>query len=236
MFTKLLLILSVMLIITNDLDAHIYKYVHEDGSVIYTNMSNSSKPTRVKSYNSTKPKIVKTSFNLQKPYNIDHESYYAIAEQKAIQYNLDPKLVKAVIKAESNWNPVALSPKGAMGLMQLIPSTAILMGVKNPYDPTENIDGGVRYLKHLLERFNGNLVLALAGYNAGPALVEKKNAVPSIPETVDYVKRVMTYYQGNTYSQSYYGSIQKHITQEITRIRKVVQEDGTILFTNSHIY
>ncbi|MCX8069306.1 MAG: lytic transglycosylase domain-containing protein [Thermodesulfovibrionales bacterium] len=231
----LLIVISTIFVLSFEAEAKIYRYVSEDGNVVYTNMSKNPKYTKVKYYSSTKPKVIKASFNIQKPTNIDRESYYTIAEEKAKQYELDPKLIKAVIKAESNWNPVALSPKGAMGLMQLIPSTAVLMGVRNPYDPTENIDGGVRYLKHLLERFNGNLILALAAYNAGPALVEKKNAVPSIPETVEYVKRVMTYYQGNTNYQMY-ASIQKEITQQITKIRKVVQEDGTILFTNAHIY
>lgn len=231
----ILFVITIVLISLAETDARIYKYVSADGSVIYTNMTKNPKYTSVKSHNSTRPKAIKASFNLQKPNNIDRESYYTIADEKAKQYNLDPKLVKAVIRAESNWNPLALSPKGAMGLMQLIPSTALLMDVKNPYDPTDNIDGGVRYLKHLLEKFNGNLILALAAYNAGPALVEKKKAVPSIPETVEYVKRVMTYYQGNTNYQIY-ASIKKEITQEITRIRKVILEDGTILFTNAHLY
>ncbi len=230
---SLLLILLLVMSIPHSSFAHIYKYVAEDGTVYYTNtpMTKQSRP----SVKSEKAKPVKASFNLKRPEKIDRSSYYPIAEEKARQYNLDPKLIKAVIRAESNWNPTAVSPKGAMGLMQLIPSTAVLMGVKNPFDPTENIDGGVRYLKHLLERFGGNLVLALAAYNAGPKLVEKKNAVPSIPETVDYVRRVLTYYNGSP-SYQLYASIEREIRQEIVRIRKVIQEDGTILYTNSHIY
>lgn len=225
------ILLFVTLLIPQESIARIYKYVSEDGTVFYTNMQRTG---TISAVSSEKARPKKASFNLKKPERINRESYYPIAEEKARQYNLDPKLVKAVIRAESNWNPNAVSPKGAMGLMQLIPSTAALMGVQSPFDPADNIDGGVRYLRHLLERFNGNLVLALAAYNAGPKLVEKKNAVPSIPETVDYVRRVMAYYNGNTYQT--YVSIENEIKREITRIRKVIQEDGTILFTNSQIY
>jgi soluble lytic murein transglycosylase-like protein len=164
------------------------------------------------------------------------ETFHAVVDEKARLHNVDPQLVKAVIRAESNWNPDAVSPKGALGLMQLMPSTAALLGVANAFDPFDNIDGGVRYLKHLIDRFNGNLVLALAAYNAGPNLVEKKGAVPSIPETVAYVKRVMQYYNGAPWIalDSNSQEIQREIKQEFKKIKKVVLEDGTMLFTNSY--
>ncbi len=239
MRTTVTLLVILLFIIPIGSYASIYKYVAADGTIFYTNMPTGKKQkvqsSRTNPSDTAKAVPMKAGFNFKKPDKIDRASYYPIAEEKARQYNLDPKLIKAVIRAESNWNPTAVSPKGAMGLMQLIPSTAALMGVQNPFDPTENIDGGVRYLRHLLERFNGNTVLALAAYNAGPKTVEKKNAIPSIPETVDYVRRVMAYYTGNTSYQMYAG-IEREIVREITRIRKIVQEDGTILFTNSHIY
>jgi soluble lytic murein transglycosylase-like protein len=103
--------------------------------------------------------------------------------------------VKAVIKAESRCDPTAVSPKGAMGLMQLMPSTVESMGVKDPFDPRENIEAGVRYLKWLLERFNGNIGLALAAYNAGPTRVKRFGRVPPYRETREYVKKVMRFYQ-----------------------------------------
>lgn len=117
--------------------------------------------------------------------------FHNIIEQVAGNYGVDSTLVKAVIAVESAGNPTAVSSKRAKGLMQLIDSTAAEMGVENVWDPKENITGGVKYLKHLLERFNGDVRLALASYNAGPARVEKHGTVPPIRETQSYVARVL---------------------------------------------
>ncbi len=111
--------------------------------------------------------------------------------------NLDPKLVKAVIQVESGYNHKALSNKGAMGLMQLMPDTASLFNVRNAFDPEENLRAGTRYLRQLLDRFAGRVELALAGYNAGPGAVEKHKGVPPYAETRDYVKQVMMLYRGD---------------------------------------
>ena len=109
-------------------------------------------------------------------------------------YNLDPKLLHAIAKVESNYNPRAVSPKGALGVMQLIPSTARLVGVSDPFDPRENIYGGARYLRYLLDKF-GDLTLALAAYNAGPKAVEAYGGIPPYPETQRYVRSVLSLYQ-----------------------------------------
>jgi hypothetical protein len=108
----------------------------------------------------------------------------------AHQYRLEPSLVKAVIRAESNFVPTAVSPKGAMGLMQLMPDTARMHGVRNAFDPTENIVGGVRHLRYLMDRYDGRLDYVLSAYNAGTRPVDAANGIPSIPETREYVRRV----------------------------------------------
>jgi soluble lytic murein transglycosylase-like protein len=116
-------------------------------------------------------------------------SYQALVETAAKRHNVDPRLVHAVITVESRYQPHARSPKGAMGLMQLMPGTARDLRVANPYDPAANVEGGVRYLRQLLDRFD--VSLALAAYNAGAATVERYGGIPPYPETRDYVRRVL---------------------------------------------
>ncbi|MCS7299261.1 MAG: lytic transglycosylase domain-containing protein [Spirochaetia bacterium] len=118
-----------------------------------------------------------------------------IIEEASKRYDLPKELIKAVIKAESNFNPIAISPKNAMGLMQLIPSTAMEMGVEDVFDPFQNIMGGTKYLRKMLDRFNGNLFLALSAYNAGPERVSRSGGIPDIEETKDYVDRVIRFYK-----------------------------------------
>jgi soluble lytic murein transglycosylase-like protein len=165
--------------------ADIYKYVDRHGTVHFTNVPNSGSYTRILRETLRPPARAKS----------DGREYGPIITHLCKKYDMDEALVKAVIKAESDFDPSAVSRKGAQGLMQLMPDTARDMAVRNPFHPTQNMDGGIRYLRKLLDQFQGNLHLALAAYNAGEnAVIKYNNSIPPFEETRTYVKRVLKFF------------------------------------------
>jgi len=162
--------------------------------------------------------------NISKTPSSTSTSLDAVVEQTARRHEVDVNLVKAMIHTESNSNPRAVSSKGALGLMQLMPFTARDLGVTNVFDPAQNVDGGVRYLKSLLTQFGGDLSLSLAAYNAGPGAVTRYGGVPPYRETVNYVKKI-----GNLY-----GSLHAQAPQPAKQpgITRTVDENGKVVYTN----
>jgi soluble lytic murein transglycosylase-like protein len=195
-----IVIILLTLFISTEVMADIYKFTDNDGRVYYTDEPRHSLYKRI-----IKSKTFRYS-NLNSNLNNYHakvrtytgankKKFAELIQQAAYRHNVDAKLVHAVIQTESAYNSSAQSPKGAVGLMQLMPDTARRFGVSDRNDPDQNIDGGTRYLKHLINMFNPNLDLAVAAYNAGEnAVIRYNNSIPPYPETQNYVKQVLALY------------------------------------------
>ncbi len=160
----------------------------EHGGKTYINSGEPAEPHAVWTTSGFRP-------NPTAIHRLPSPELHHLVEQTASQYEVDPQLVHAIIQVESDYNPKAVSRRGAMGLMQLIPSTAMRFGVENPFDPKQNLQGGVNYLKYLLQLFGGDLALSLAAYNAGEHSVLRYGGVPSFKETKHYVRKVTDLYQ-----------------------------------------
>ena len=161
----------------------IYQYIDAKGTISLTNVPSDTRYRRVG-----------THANRLHPTMSERELEPMIS-RFSHQHQLHPALIRAVIKAESGFNPAAVSRAGAVGLMQLMPQTAVRMNVRDMYDPEDNIGGGTKYLRQLLDRFQGNLPLALAAYNAGEHAVDRYNTLPPFDETRHYVRKVLRYYR-----------------------------------------
>jgi soluble lytic murein transglycosylase-like protein len=178
------------LFLTSGAGADVYTFSGEDGVSYFTNVPGEGR----KKVQFRLPKDTQAVGRTVRPAiaaRADSSFYDPLIVHTGRQFSVDPDLIRAVIKAESNYNPQAVSPKGARGLMQLMPFTARELGVADPFDPAGNVEGGVRYLRSLLDTFDGNYALALAAYNAGPSRVLSKGDIPAIPETQSYVRQVL---------------------------------------------
>jgi soluble lytic murein transglycosylase-like protein len=185
---SLTLILTFLLIMAPLCHADIYKYTDSEGVIHLTNV-----PTEPNIPYVLVMKEKRVIFQLKG----DIALYDDLIARTSERYRVDSALVKAIIKAESNFNHRAVSPVGARGLMQLMPATAASLQVKDSFHPETNIDGGVRYIRYLMNLFNSNLPLVLAAYNAGEnAVIRHNNRIPPYPETQTYVKRVLSYFDG----------------------------------------
>jgi len=188
-FTTLMVIIIVSTMVHSPALADIFLYVDKKGVMHFSNVpSNNRYRVYMKEDSSSPVQALKSS----KP---DTDKYDHLIAESCRLHGVDFALVKAVIKAESCFDPYAISSKGAEGLMQLMPETSKRLNVSNPFDPRENIRGGVKYLKYLLGRFNYDLRLSLAAYNAGETTVAQINGVPNYRETKNYVAEVLRYHK-----------------------------------------
>ena len=223
------LILGSLALWARPADAQIAKIVDNSGRSFFIN----SNPAPVKLAPASKahtniylPGEISFTGLAHPAVDMDRDGVEKLVREAAGRHRLDPALVRAVIETESNWNPKAYSHKGAGGLMQLIPTTAQRYGAYDVFDPQQNIDAGVRYLRTLLERYHGNLDLALAAYNAGEGAVDRAHGVPSFRETRDYVQKVQNAYFRPGSGRLPDAFVNKHA------IHRDVTSEGRIIFRN----
>ena len=172
--------------------AEIFMYRDKAGNLTFTNAptnTSSQRPVPVPSQWFSAPDLRPTRVYRA----VNRSEFDTLIKEMSTRYEVEPALVKAVIQAESNFVPYARSPKGALGLMQLMPETARRHNVGRVFDPRENIQGGVKHLRLLLDRYNGNVRKTLAAYNAGEEAVDQYGGVPPFPETIEYLQRVLQY-------------------------------------------
>ena len=217
-----LLAVAALLLCPVAASAQIYAWRDAGGNLV---LSDQAKDPSAKSYAISSAPTA--AFRTTRPLNKRHVLYSTLIEQHAALNLVSPDLVRALIQAESAFNPHALSPKGAMGLMQLMPATAAEHGVRDPYDPAENIRAGVKYLKSLLEAYEGRVELALAAYNAGPGAVKKYGGkVPPYRETQNYVARI----QGTTAAN---GTTGLTSTRKVYRVVEIVDGREVVRYTGT---
>jgi soluble lytic murein transglycosylase-like protein len=182
-------ICAIVLLTGMSAEAQIYSWRDASGTLVLSNTPRSDGGSEMATHAVRETSQLRTT--TQPTVSPDQTRFDSLIEQYAASLGVSADLIRAVIQAESGFNPRAVSPKGALGLMQLMPATARELGVDDPFHPADNIRGGVTYLARLLARYHQNVELALAAYNAGPASVERSgNAIPPFRETRDYVKKI----------------------------------------------
>jgi len=187
-FSKIFVFNAIFILaaVISSVHADIYMYIDENGVMHFTNTPTSNQ-YEYKIY-------VKEKTAISEKFHATDKYDHFISDASR-EFGVDSRLLKAMIKAESDFDPRAVSKKGAMGLMQIMPENFKMLNLKNPFDPWENIKAGARYFKELHKRFNGKLALSLAAYNAGPTAVDRYKSIPPFQETEEYVRRVLRYYR-----------------------------------------
>ena len=234
--SSVVILFGILVMCTVPAHGQIVSYRDDSGKRVFINSEPAStiRPSRIPllktAANGTALSTAQTSFATSPEISLaeqaNREKIEQMIREVSARYRVDPALVRAVMQTESNWNSSAVSRKGALGLMQLVPGTAQQLGVNNAFDPKQNLDGGVRYLHTLLERYNGDLDKALAAYNAGPGAVDRAGGIPRYRETRNYVQKV---------TDSYFrpGSDRLPRAFEGRRpIYRAVEADGRVVFTN----
>ena len=224
--------------------AQLSSYVGDDGNVVFINPNSlaprptAAKPRTTQVALTTQPAAPLTATPVKRATPVELDT---LVQETSEKHHVDPNLVRAVISAESNWNASAVSRKGALGLMQLVPGTAQRLGVGNAFDPAQNVDAGVRYLGMLLDRYNGDLSKALAAYNAGPGVVDRFGGVPNFRETRSYVRKVTATYYAPSWAAPGLGTsglvaptfvAPAFAPQAPPRIYRALAADGRVVFTN----
>jgi soluble lytic murein transglycosylase-like protein len=215
-----MLVAAMWTIVVLPVRAQLASYVDEHGKLVYTN--GNTNPRSTGSTINSRAAAAHLATAPEPPTRLER-----IVHEVAEKHSIDPALVKAVISTESGWNPFAISSKGAIGLMQLVPGTAQRFGIGNLFDPAQNVEAGTTYLKSLLERYNGDLEKSLAAYNAGERAVDRSGGVPRIWETQKYVRKVTDAYfrPGSGRDPSAWDP--KH-----TSVRREVDSKGRVIYTN----
>lgn len=201
--------LLILLTLPVETKGEVFLYVDEEGVVHFSDVPYDA---RYQAYN--------LNNGSARPIRKTEKDFSPAIRDAARAHQVDEALVKAVIKTESDFNPSAVSPSGAQGLMQLMPDTALQLGVRDPFNPVENIAGGVRHLRHLLDVFEEDLLLTLAAYHAGEGLTRRTGTVPPIPATERYISKVLKFYK-------------EYQVQRKASLFKVITQNGEAVYTNT---